>query len=392
MTTTLPTFTLRTLHPGVIEQCRHLFFRQSMVNDYLECPQMALYRWVLNFEQAAPFFSTTMGTAGHHVCYTIHQARKYDYDFMEIMEILEQGFNREIEKSALYPDLPAGTTDVHEAFAQKGPEYAKLLLGYQAHPRNREFHSTMHEQSFVLQIPSGNEFPPYLFTGQIDQAGFYDDGTFAVRDYKFRDNAFRPSKTQLDLNIQATTYCTAMKYGVPACAECRPKYELNEFHQSSTLVYNGPCEACTKLIGTPKWPQRFASLFEMIWMKDFEVWDSDKGEEFIPDNTQPKIKNPKGKGPPIYPRKRNPDYVQRKGTYKGACFLQTVRPPTSLAVLMSDVLRVCNEFRKGTFYRNPGEACNFLCKFREQCVKGLELEVQEANLANISAIGTDDPW
>jgi hypothetical protein len=399
----LVTFIKKTIHAAVIEQCRQLFFRQSMVKDYLACPQMALYRWVLNFDQSPPFFSTIMGSAGHYTAYTIHAARKYDYDYLEMLEILEAGFNRELTRIPLYPELPEGCVDVGEAFASKAPDYVKLLLGYQAHPRNREFHSTMHEQSWVLRIPTnafdgeGNPEPDYLLTGQIDQAGFYDDGLFAIRDYKFRDNAFRPSRTQLDLDIQATTYCTALKYGVPACEHCRPKYELNDLfsattHQQATLTYNGPCENCQKLIGTPKWPQRYANLFELIWMNDFEVWDSDKGEEFIPDKSRPKIRNPKGKGPPIYPRMPNPDFVQRKGTFKGVGFLQTVRPPGSLATLMSDVLRVCDEFRKGTFYRNPGTTCNFLCKFRDQCVKGLELEIEEASLANISAIGTDDPW
>lgn len=385
------------MHPAIIEQCRQLFFRQSMIKDYLECPQMALYNWILGLEQTSPFFSAVMGTAGHSAIYEIHKARKYDYNYHEMMELLEDGYRKELAKIPLYPEFPVGAADADEAFGMKAPEYVELLLGYQAHPRNREFHSTLHEQSFVLSIPSqvaadGSKEPDYLITGQIDQGGFYDDGMFDIRDYKFRANDFKPSKIQLDLDIQATVYCTAIKYGVPACSHCRPKYELNEFHQNSTLVYNGPCDACSALIGTAAWPQRYANMFEMIWMKDFQVWDSDQGEEFIIDRDRPKIKNPKGKGPPVFPRKVNPDFVRRKGTFKGVGFLQTVRPPSSLTVLMSDVLRVCDEFRKGTFYRNPGDACNFFCKHRESCVKGMELDIQEANLANISTMGTDDPW
>jgi len=394
----LPTFEKRSIHPAVIKQCRQIFFRQSMVKDYLECPQMALYRWILNFDQAAPFFSATMGTAGHHVIYTIHQARKYDYGYDELSALLEEGFNRELQKSPLYPELPTGCETPEEGFALKSPEYVKLLLAYQNHPRNKEFHSTLHEQAFVLRIPPTNEGDAeYLITGQIDQGGYYDDGMFALRDYKFRDNQFKPSKTVLDLDIQATVYCTAIRYGVPACESCKPRYE-EDFLEGNTLVYNGPCETCAAKVGTPAWPQKFAQLFEMIWMKDFDVHTKDQHDEWIIDPQAQaegrKIKNPKGKGPPVYPRIRNPDYDTgyKKGQMKGIGFLQTVRPPSSMQVYMSDILRVCDEIRKGSFFRNPGDACNFLCKHRESCVKGLELEVQDVNLANISAIGTDDPW
>lgn len=390
-----PTFQRRDIHPAIVQQCSQIFFRQSLIKDYLECPQMTLYRWVLNLDARPPWLSATLGTAGHKVVYTMHETRKFDYNFAELQSMLEVAFRETIAKDGEFPQIPKGCETIEDAFARESPEYLRWLLGYQYHPRNREFHSTMHEQSFVLEVPSTDpNFPPYLFTGQIDQGGPYDNGEFAIRDMKFRDNNLRPSKTELDLDVQATVYATAIKYGNPACDQCKPKYTYDEYRSLQEVKYSGPCETCKAKIGTPYWPQRFANMFELVWMRDFDIHTEDQYPLEIADNTKPKIPNPKGKGPPIYPRIRNPKYDDgyKKDTYKGPGFLLTIRPPSSLATLMSDVIRICDEIRKGTFYRRPGDACNFFCGFKEQCLKGLELEIQEANLQNVSAVGTEDPW
>jgi hypothetical protein len=391
----IPVFEKKEIPQAVIKQCRNIFFRQSLLKDYLKCPNMSLYRWVLNLDQQPPWLSATMGTAGHYAIYKMHQQRKYDFDYLSMLSLLEEGFNAEIAKADAFPQIPASCQTIQEAFADKSNEFVNLLLGYQYHPMNQSFHSTMHEQSFVLEVPSVDEdMPPYLFTGQIDQGGFYDSGDFVVRDLKFRDNNFRPSKTELDLDIQFTIYSTAIKYGKPACTLCRPKYNIDPFTGAAELIYHGPCESCKAKIGTPQWPQRYANRCEMVWMRDFDIHKKDQHDEWVIDNTKPKIPNPKGKGPPVYPRKRNPDFDSgyKKGQYKGVGFMSTIRAPSSLAILMSDVLRVCDHIRHGMFHRNPGDACNFFCRFREQCLKGLELEIEEANLATVSAIGTDDPW
>lgn len=387
-------FTRRSLHPHLITQCQNLFFRQSFINDYLKCPQMALYRWVLNLDQSAPFMSATLGTAGHGVAYHFHVSRKYDYTYMEILDFFETEFRKQIKKDKLYPTLPKNCSTPEEAFSLKGPEYAKLLLGYQKHPRNKEFNSTFHEQSFVLDIPAGDGGPNYLFTGQIDQGGYYDSGAFAIRDFKFRDNAFRPSKIELDLNVQATVYCAAVKFGKPACEKCRPRNVRDQIDNTIVLEYHGPCDQCQAKIGTPLWPQKYASTFEFIWMNDFDVHEKDQHPEEVIDNTKEKIPNPKGKGQKVYPRVRNPDYDSgyKRGEYVGIGFMQTIRPPSALNVMMSDVLNVCDQIRSGKFFRNPGDTCNFMCKHRDSCMKGRELQIEEAALDQVSAIGTDDPW
>ena len=394
----LSTFTRRNLHPAVVEQCKSIFFRQSFINDYLNCPQMALYRWIINLDPAAPFLAATLGTAGHAVIYNFHTTNKFDYGYMEVLSMFEKAFLEQLAKEKLYPPLPAGCESYEEAFAIKSPEYIKLLLGYQYHPRNREFHSTMNEQAFVLELPcvdaDGNNGQPYLFTGQIDQGGIYDDGITSIRDFKFKDNSFRPSKTELDLNIQMTIYATAMRYGKPVCEKCRPRQVRHQLTNKISLEYNGPCPACAAKIGTPQWPGKFVHQCEMIWMNDFDKHTKDQHDEWIINRDAEKIPNPKGKGPKVYPRMKNPDYDTgyKTGDYKGVGFMRTIRPPSTLPILMSDVLRVCDEIRKGTFYRQPGDSCNFFCQYRDACLKGLELEVKEANLEQVSAVGTDEPW
>jgi hypothetical protein len=236
---------------------------------------------------------------------------------------------------------------------------------------------------------------PYLFTGTIDQAGFYSDGTFSLRDLKFRDNNFRPSRTELQLDLQFTIYNAAMAYGNPACAKCRPRYEMDEFQQYSKLIYHGPCAECEAKIGTPYWPRKFVELNELIWMYDFEVYSEDKcKEKYIADNTKPKIPNPKGSGQKVYPRMLNPVWERspKKGDYHGVGFLSTVRGKTDLDILMSDVLHICDQIRNGIFYRRPGDTCNFWCKYRDQCLGGIELEKSEADLAAVKTYGTEDPW
>jgi hypothetical protein len=383
------------MHPHLVAQCQNLFFRQSFINDYLDCPQMALYRWVLNLDQSAPFMSATLGTAGHAVAFRFHVSRKFNWTYLEILEMLEEEFNKQVKKDAVYPQLPKGCDTPEEAFSLKGPEYAKLLHGYQYHPRNRAFHSTFHEQSFVLEIPGPDPtLEPYLFTGQIDHGGFYDDGHLSVRDFKFRDNSFRPSKTELDLNVQATIYSAAVRFGKPACERCRPRYERDELENTIKLVYHGPCESCAAKMGTPLWPMKFPNLFEFIWMRDFDVHEDDQYDKEVIDNTKPKVPNPKGKGPKVFPRVPNPDYDSgyKKGEYKGPCFMQTLRPPSILNVMMSDVLRICDQIRGGIYYRNPSDSCNFWCKHRQSCIKGMELDISEAALEQVNAVGTEDPW
>ena len=74
----------------------------------------------------------------------------------------------------------------------------------------------------------------------------------------------------------------------------------------------------------------------------------------------------------------------KKGDYKGPGFLRTYRPPDKLRLLMGDVLAVCKDIRHGVFFRRPGSFCNHWCRFREACVQGVEIEIEELKLAGFS--------
>ena len=88
----------KALNPRVVEQCREIFFRQSLIKDYMSCPHMSLYRWVLNIEESQPFFSALLGTAGHYVIYKMHSDRNYNMGYTDMMELFHKGFNDELEK------------------------------------------------------------------------------------------------------------------------------------------------------------------------------------------------------------------------------------------------------------------------------------------------------
>lgn len=401
-------FTYQTIHPHILRQCQELYFRQSFLNDILICPMMGMYRYVLGLEETRPFFAALLGTAGHDVIYHIHKNKKFNHTGIELMEMFEQAFRTELHKAPTLPSIRKQFDGIDSQLADALPLYTELLRNYQAHKRNQSFLATMHEQSFVLIIPDlsdpSNPSSPFIFTGQIDQAGFYDDGTFSMRDIKFRDNTFRPSRTELDLNLQLTIYSAAIAYGQPACFQCKPTYTLVPASSPGSapvqqLTYHGPCDSCTRLIGTAAWPStpsnpKFVERCEVVWMRDFAIHAKDQYEKIIIDNKSPKIPNPKGKGPPIFPRRYNPDYHSgyKVGDLKGPCFLTTYRTQASIQILMADILALCKNLREGQFHRKPGSHCNFWCKYVEQCKSGIELQVKEANMANVVTFGTEDPF
>ena len=206
--------------------------------------------------------------------------------------------------------------------------------------------------------------PDFVFTGTIDQVGYYGDGTLAVRDFKFRDKAFRPSKAELDLDIQLTLYAAAIKYGVPACDNCKPRYVQHTDYDPETLAatvfpklaYGGPCAACTAKIGTAVWPRRFVERCELVWMRDFA-----------------KYKKSGQAGTKSY----------KTGDYKGPCILKTWRSIEDIEVLMGDIVRICDSFRRGNFHRNPGEHCAMWCRHVDLCKSMRAIQAGEVVLTEL---------
>lgn len=351
------------LQPAFLASLQELYFRQSMVKDILTCPQMALYSHVLKAEQEAPFFAAILGSAGHHVLYDFHHDPKFTFDapYIEVLSRFETYAAEELQKLTRLPNLAAKHQEFYTQVAEHTNDYMEMLVEYTLHPQSRLFHATAQEQMFVYIVNPFDESPllgvnaninPFIFVGTIDQLGYYDDGTFAVRDFKFRDAAFKPSQTELDLDIQLTVYSAAIRFGKPACDECKPRYESTNAHPQ--LVYNGPCPTCTAKIGTSAWPQRYMDRCEIVWMRDFSKYKKNG-------------------------RAGTKEY--KKGDYKGRCFYRTYRAPSMLEVLMADVIKVCNAFRNGDFHRNPGKHCAMWCKHVDLCRQNKQLAADDINVS-----------
>lgn len=343
-----------------------------------------------------------LGTAGHEVIYWMHTLRNQEALLTreQILTKFHECFHTAIQRENKTPKIGQAFKSLDEHLASESPYYADLLFNYQRHVKNQAFTSTMHEQSFVLVIqpPNGQDIVadtaslPYLFTGQLDQAGTYDNGDYVLRDIKFRENQFRPSRNELDLNIQMTIYAAAMRYGVPACRTCKPVYIDDPAHPGDKLLqYTGPCDACQALIGTYKWPQQFPVRCEMVWMYDFEAHDADQHDREVMDKTKEKVKGPKGGK--MYPRVPNPEWAKgyKAGDMKGSCYIPTLRTPSKIDAFMGDIIKICDSIREGVFYRRPSKHCYF-CSFAEPCRNALELQVKEANLILMQAFGSEDPF
>ena len=348
------------------ERCLQLFFRQSMINDIMLCPKMAMYRWVMNLEETSPYMAAVLGTAGHEAIFRMHVHKKFDFTVMEMLKLFENCFNETIEGLSSLPVIGKNFADIKEEFNSKASSYVEMLCSYQEHKSTRGFASTLHEQSFVLEVDDP-DFPlekPFLFTGQIDQFGLYEDGLRALRDIKFRDNAFKPDYKAFNFNPQMTVYAAALKYGNPACQDCKPRYDENEILGTFELVYNGPCSTCAALIGTTKWPRLLPERCELVWMRDFQK----------------------------YKRKYR---EKKKGDMKGLGYIYTYRPPQRLHVLMHDVISICREVRNASFHRKPGVHCSLWCKYYDQCREGVECDIdalKDATLIKYGVYSTDDKF
>lgn len=399
-TNSLPILTPTEIPIGIRQAAAGITFRQSFLKDYISCPQMAMYRWLCGFDEAETFFSAVMGSAGHKVIYDFHSERLVGHtgeltDYSETLSRFNTAFEEQLNKEKYLPKIGNAFDTLLEQRDSLSDAYVTMLQGYLRHVKNSQFHSTLHEQSFVLVVnlpgagvSGAGDSLPFIFTGTIDQGGYYSNGTFALRDIKFRENTFRPSKIMLDLDTQITLYAFALRYGRPACDSCKP--EFNEFSNSYTDP--GPCSVCAAKVGTTAWPQMYPEICEVIWMRDFIKYKKDEFSREIPDKTR-KVKNP-ATGRMVNASAINPKWMEgyKAGDYKGPGFMPTSRSADFLSIQMSDILRICQQIRSGVFYRKPGEQCSFWCKHRETCLNSLELQMDEINIGEGSAFATADPF
>jgi hypothetical protein len=64
-----------------------------------------------------------------------------------------------------------------------------------------------------------------------------------------------------------------------------------------------------------------------------------------------------------------------------------------MEVQIADIIRIAGMIRDGRFYRKPGEACNFWCKFKDICVNSLEVDMEEIDARIVNErIATADPF
>lgn len=326
-----------------------LIWRQSLTGDIITCPKMTSYRWIFEFQNAidsygnpkVPMLAAILGTAGHAVIEKMHVSRRLDYGLDELIEMMEQAIVDARADEQTEAPTPAGYDSMEHALECKAIEYTELVFEYQKMTKafNPKLHVSMTETLFVL--PVSYKGKTFIFSGTLDQGGAYGDGLTVLRDLKFRDNAFKPNKVQRILSHQFGLYATAMKFGVPACNNCRPKYveDLDEdtFAMTRRVQYDGPCDECSAKIGTPKWPGFFPEQCELVWMKDLVVLK----------------KNFRGR---------------MKGDYKGDVLYKTRIKRDRAIYYLQDILEYAHTFQQGYFPRNPGQHCYNFCDYRHRCV------------------------
>lgn len=375
-----------------------------MIADYLTCPQMMLYKWILQLEEEDTFFAAVMGTAGHECIREMHQTRKFDYSVTELHELFYNFFVKACRDSKVPPKIGAQFATLDAQVKATSPEYISMLMGYQRDELNQNFYATCIEQPFVIELdeqlkqssnqPTLSGQPTtsrkHVFTGTIDQAGYYSNGAFALRDIKFRANNFRPKgQAELNLNLQLSLYAYALKYGVPACSECHPVYSAE-----GELLYTGPCPTCKAKIGTKLWPQLISEKTELIWMRDYTPRKKDQYAKYITDPDGGTEINPRT-GRRIKKRILNQQWCDgyKAGDASGPAHLIGNKSAAFLQVHMADIIRLSGLIKDAQFFRKSGEHCNFWCKHRESCVNMLELEVEEIDTTRLNEhIGTLDPF
>lgn len=312
----------------------------------------------LNPEPAAP--NTPLFDAAG-IAVTAHEPRELNY--AELLASFEREALHGYEITQEIIPIPKGCETFTDAMNSVGADYMQYIIGHLALEKVREPKLVVNasEQQFVMFVtfpapnaPNGandaaanNPADMYVFYGTIDQiCSIPEEGKLIVRDFKFRDAAFKPSWRQLQVDPQLIIYACAMKHGIPCCDDCKPRYaEDAEFALVSKrkIVYDGPCDACKASIGTHKWPKEYPDAGELTWMKDFRIL------------------------------KRGTAY-RKKGEVAGQANYEFRFNSVNVNAYMYDIMQHCRAFRYGSFPRKYGEACKFWCKHARDCVDSLILE------------------
>jgi hypothetical protein len=338
---------LPTVSPLTVSE---MIYRQSLINDIKRCPRSASHRWKTlrsktldeYGEPRESSMAALLGTAGHKVIEIIHKDRRFDIQYIDLLNLFIDSFNDELLMCRIEPNPSSGFETIEEELDSKSVTYTEYIEGY------IEYHNKMKnniivtgfEQQFSMLIKYNSKI--YVFSGTIDQIGTYQDGTFSIRDMKFRDNAFKPNYYELSFEPQFTIYASAMLFGYPACKECSPRYteRMNEeknYSVETIISYSGPCEECKKKMKTPKFPYIKPNLVELIWMKDFEKYQ----------------KSTRGKN---------------KGDFKGDCIYKNTVPIKSYIKILHELITLCELFENGLKIRSPGEHCMMFCDFKSNCI------------------------
>lgn len=378
---------IRNYSPALIDVCDKLFFRNSMLDDYRTCGQMMLYKWVMGLEEESQWFASIAGTAGHECIREIHETKQFDLSLTDLMKLFIKHFDETLKSSAVPPRVSVKYPTLRAQVNSVAHEYADMLQGYSEDKQNRKFNVGLSEQSFVLQLK--DEFErDFIFVGTLDQAGVYEDGTFALRDIKFRDNSFKPGPTELKLNTQLSLYAYALRNGVPSCWDCAPKYS-----SEGELYYNGPCENCKRKIGTAAWPGLYVERAEIMWMRDYLRHKRDEFAKEVVSETEMEV-NPKT-GRSRKKREINEKWLTgyKTGDRWGSGHLVTDRTQAFLQIHIRDMLMQAGMIRDGRFFRKAGPHCNFWCKFQKPCVEAFESQVEEIDVVQVGHnVMTVDPF
>jgi len=359
-----------------------LIIRQSLINDIITCPYMAYNRWILNKsigkadtdgtgninigrsndnleDVQQTFMASVLGTAGHSVIEEMHRRKKFNFCYIDLLELFTTAFQEAQKQQNAMIKMKRDIT-VEDDFDEKADEYIEMLEGYQAYHKNNLniIEPMSSEQQFVFKYKyNGNT---YLFNGSIDHFLYYVSGelsgTGTIRDIKFKERSFMPSFIERALNLQFTIYSYAFKYGVPCCKFCSPYYSIAsnddftidedtgdlKFQDSTEIIYNGPCDNCRQLIGTPVWPNKFIQRCELVWMRDFN-----------------KRKRKHGR--------------HKAGEYFGQGVYVINRSPSTLNAYMAEVIKLVESFCMGLNYRRPGSHCYMFCNYNDICLKMLNI-------------------
>lgn len=245
--------------------------------------------------------------------------------------------------------IPKGCETFTDSMNSVGADYMQYIIGHLALEKVREPKLVVNasEQQFVMFVIYLGDV--YVFYGTIDQiCSIPEEDKLIVRDFKFRDAAFKPSWRQLQVDPQLIIYACALKHGIPCCNDCKPRYaEDAEFALVSNrkIVYDGPCDACKAKVGTHEWPKEYPDAGELTWMKDFRIL------------------------------KRGTAH-RKKGEVAGQANYEFRFNSVNVNAYMYDIMQHCRGFRYGSFPRKYGEACKFWCRHSKSCVGDLHNEAE----------------